>query len=104
MIHGEILEIMVDIHQRAVEMVDFEISVVGTTVMEHHRFIRILWIHKNYIFSRIIVDDVMIEEIIMTVVILSLNVIIIDDVGTVRTGVGHLKTDCDQFNTASIKN
>ena len=41
----------------------------------------------------------MIEEIIMTVVILSRNVII-----DVRTGdAGHLITDCE-FNTASIKN
>ena len=43
--------------------------------------------------------DVMIEEIIMTVVILSRNVII-DERGT---GAGHLITDCE-INTASIKN
>ena len=50
------------------------------------------------IFHRIIVDDVMIEEIIMTVVILSHNVIIGD--GEIA---GHLITDCE-INTASIKN
>ena len=52
------------------------------------------------IFYRIIADDVMIEEIIMTVVILSRNVII-DERGT--ADAGHLITDCE-INTASIKN